>query len=165
MIGNYQINAQTLAHVNWQSFDGAIVPGKKLLSNQENVSLKFFGYVENNEPNIEAILKEVAVLFAVRDISGALRLEEILNDSDKGHLSNILPKRYLKSFPVLITEELKGSKLLERVVKIARDQTEQMISSIFKQVMITLNGCHEKGILIRSLSANSIVSSYNHKTE
>lgn len=153
----YQINVQSLSQVNWKSFNSAAAPGKRR-TDGASMSLKFFGYVEKEEPKTELILREIDTLITCKGVGGVIRLEEVLNDSIPGHLSNTLPKQHLKSFPIVVTETIKSESLLERVLSNSSNYTEQMASSVFRRLIIALSGCHERDILIRSFSINSFVS-------
>eukprot|EP01038_Epipyxis_sp_PR26KG_P012097 gene12097-16189_t len=129
---------------------------------EKEVVMKFFGYTYC-EPAIAWIDCEINNLTILQDLEGVCRFETAFEDSLEGYISNIpaIPddirrKKFLKKYPVIVMEKLRGGELLDRINN--ESFSEAKAIKIFKTFIETLQKMHdEKNMVHCDLKVENLV--------
>jgi serine/threonine protein kinase len=116
------------------------------------VALKFFGYTKQF-PDIVNIEHELAFLSSLREIDGVVQLKGYFIDTHEGYLPQ---KKTLNEFPVLVMEYLEGGELTKSMLQ-QQQRTERYLAQIFRYLILSLQGIHQKRFLHRDLKLENLM--------
>jgi serine/threonine protein kinase/Ca2+-binding EF-hand superfamily protein len=119
-------------------------------SSSSQVALKFFGYTKQS-PDLVSIHHELAFLHSLRGLDGIVELKGYFFDTSSGYLPK---KKFSGEFPVFVMELLDGGEITQ---SIGQHRTEKFISSVFYDLLIALQGIHEKRFLHRDLKLENLM--------
>jgi serine/threonine protein kinase len=138
-------------------------------SDQVPVALKFFGYT-HRAPSEESIREEIRVMMALKNVDGVVHLHGTFLDSATGYIEG---KRFPVPRPVLVMDFLEGylptslitpdlslcilgGDLCDRIMQMS-SVSENDLANIFRQILLALQGIHDKGYIHRDLKLENIM--------
>mmetsp|Transcript_2935 Transcript_2935/g.4448 ORF Transcript_2935/g.4448 Transcript_2935/m.4448 type:complete len:650 (+) Transcript_2935:131-2080(+) len=119
---------------------------------KSKVALKFFGYNEHHV-SVSDICGEIKLLQNVSGIEGVVQLYGVFMDSIHGYAQFKLDH---KAYPVICMELLEGGDMFEWI-HCRKRVSEKYLGTIFKSVILALQGIHSRRLLHRDLKPENLM--------
>jgi serine/threonine protein kinase len=114
---------------------GVVYAAVSIENEYSKVALKCFGY-STGLPDQTNIEREIDLLY---------KIQGVIIDPPEGHFAG---KLHHQEYPIIVTELLQGETLSRRIRK-KEDVSERLIATIFRNVMLALEGLHSKHCIHR----------------
>jgi serine/threonine protein kinase len=85
------------------------------------------------------------LLYKLKGVDGVVQIQGVIIDPPEGHFAG---KLHHQEYPIIVTELLQGETLSRRIRK-KEDVSERLIATIFRNVMLALEGLHSKHCIHR----------------
>jgi serine/threonine protein kinase len=124
------------------------------LQTHQDYAMKFFGYT-SVDPEERDIEHEIRVLYSFRGIHGIIQLAGYFYDTSDGLISG---KVYCHPYPVIVMELLTGGELFHYIHQ-QNQITEQLLSRIFYQIIVSVQSIHAKRYIHRDIKLENMMFS------